>query len=121
MNEMIRRCSMPPILNSKLQIVSNKIYLQEKNCLFKFGQHKNFSLKKTLKILPPLVSCSNPDPSTQLPKNVLEKIDLYLTPIDRIRIQQTCRRFRDLFAECKNICAIEIRLEECSYCSKFFN
>lgn len=114
---MIRRRSMPSTLNTtKLQMVSNKIYSNDKNYIFKVVQHKNFFLRKTLRSLP---LASEPERYGQLPENVLKKISSYLVPIDQIHLQQTCRRFCDLFSKWKNISAMEIRLKEYTYCSNF--
>ncbi|KAH7697802.1 hypothetical protein AAVH_35112 [Aphelenchoides avenae] len=46
------------------------------------------------------------------PENILQRIGAQLSPIDRLRLQSTCKRFRDVYAEWSDIEAVEIRCED---------
>ncbi|KAI1710059.1 hypothetical protein Ddc_13597 [Ditylenchus destructor] len=53
-----------------------------------------------------------------LPDSVLKKIGGHLPPLDRMRLQQTCRRFNNCFARWDDVVGIEVRCEEYAYCSE---
>lgn len=55
---------------------------------------------------------------SEFPDSVLARIGSHLNAMDRMRLQATCRRFREIYSKWKDIVAIEIRSETYGY-SKF--
>lgn len=52
----------------------------------------------------------------QLPEEILRHIASYVPPKDRLKLQLVCRRFKTLFSQWPDVCAMEVRAEvyECS-------
>ncbi|KAH7664945.1 hypothetical protein AAVH_43297, partial [Aphelenchoides avenae] len=46
------------------------------------------------------------------PESILQRIGAQLSPIDRMCLQSTCRRFRDVYAEWGDVEAVDIRCED---------
>lgn len=47
----------------------------------------------------------------QLPEDIICRIGSYVPPIDRLRLQLVCKRFRTLLSNWPDISALEIRSE----------
>ncbi|KAH7708220.1 hypothetical protein AAVH_24532 [Aphelenchoides avenae] len=46
------------------------------------------------------------------PEGILQRIGAQLSPIDRLKLQSTCKRFRDVYSEWSEVEAVEIRCED---------
>lgn len=52
---------------------------------------------------------------SEFPDSVLQRIGSHLNAMDRMRMQSSCRRFREIYAKWKDVVGIEIRSETYGY------